>query len=450
MIFLNFFIGLFTSLLFLRYLSDDMKTLTIKTEEKRYLNEKFAFLILNGAFMRCYFYFNQGESDRSVIFPIIHQSKFLQLRRQVLSVLKASFINSLLPVFHFIGFYVVFGGSFCYVLRRIFVLSIEDSSIFDSFATVANVRLLVSSWILSSMIWSNMELMAKVINIFTTEPREFSIEGANTLTVAEALTMSKFQIAQQLAAHDLYNLADSPVNNRRKLYYALSNPGGHPHNWKRLAQNSLAIINSFSDDLKSAVESISKNRNNNNTSSVMNQPIYQFYENKRMAREFNGINGIRNLTSSPLQAQPMAEKKQTDYVDIVKRKLMANRFIRYFLGEPEEAKLNFLLVHNSQTIEWITQGLSSIVARSISEDSYGVVQQDIRQIIKSLIKLKNVLDKVASVNSIAKDRNFIALKAAVRRSLYRIVAEFSRFFDDLLLDSEDVRALYAFVNFKEL
>lgn len=182
----------------------------------------------------------------------------------------------------------------------------------------------------------------------------------------------------------------------------------------------------------------------------MNQPIYQFYENKRMAREFNDFNGIRNLTSAQLKSQPAVEETKPSYVDIVKQKLMANRFIRYFLGEQEDAKLNFLLVHNSQTIEWITQGISSIVARSINEDSFGVVQHDTRQIIKSLIKLKNVLDKVGSVNSIAKDRNFIALKAAVRRSLYRIVDEFSRFFDDLLLDGEDTRALYAFVNFKEL
>jgi nucleoporin NDC1 len=450
-IFLNFFIGLFTSLLFVRYLSDDMKTLTTKTEDKKFLNEKFAFLLLNGAFMRCYFYFKRGETERSIAFPIIHQSKFLQLRRQIVTVLKASFVNSLIPVFHFIGFYIVFGGSFCYVLRRVFGLSIEEVSFLESFATVVNVRLLVASWILSSMIWSNMELMGKTINIFTTEPREFSIEGANTLTLAEALSMTKFQITQQLAAQDLYNLADNPISARRKQYYALSNPGGHPHNWKRLVQNSLAIINNFSNDLKSAVESISKNRNNNNTSSTMNQPIYQFYENKRMAREFNDFNGVRSLASSTLNMQPTMDTKQhPNYVDSVKQKLMANRFVRYFLGETEEAKLNFLLIHNSQTIEWITQGISSIVARSISEDSYGVVQHDIRQIVKSLIKLKNVLDKVGSVNSIAKDRNFIALKAAVRRSLYRIVAEFSRFFEDLLLDSEDIRALHAFATFKEL
>lgn len=449
-IFLNFFIGLFTSLLFVRYLRDDMKTLTYKNEDKKFLNQKFAFLILNGAFMRCYFYFKGSETERSVAFPIINQSKFLQLRRQLIIVLKASFVNSLIPLVHFIGFYLIFGGSFCYVLRRLFGLSIEESSIFESLSNVTNLRVIVASWILSSMIWSNMELMGKVINIFTTGPREFNIAG-NSLTLAEALAMSKFQIVQQLAAQDLCNLADNPANARRKQFYALSNPGGHPHNWKRLVQNSLAIVNNFSDDLKSAVDSISKNRSTNNTSSVMNQPTYQFYENKRMVREFNDFNGLRSLSTNHLNIhQPTMEQKQPDYLTVIKQKLMTNRLVRYFLGETEEAKLNFLLIHNSQTIEWIAQGISSIVARSVNEDSYGVVQHDIRQVVKSLIKLKNVLDKVGSVNSIAKDRNFIALKAAVRRSLYRIVSEFARFFEDLLLDAEDIRALQAFVNFKEL
>lgn len=447
--FLNVFIGLFTSMLFIRYLQEDFKTLTIKTEEKRFLNEKYAFLILNGAFTRCYFYFKQRDFDHSVSFSMVHQSKFLQFRRQIAIVLKSSYIKSMLPTFHYLGFYIIFGGSFCFLLRRVLMMNVEDTSILDSFMILLSPRLIIYSWILSSLIWSSMELISSLISIFATEPKEFPIEGG-ALTLSDALALTKFQITQQLAAQDLYSLSDHPNNLRRKQFYALSNPGGHPHNWKNLVQKSLEIINRFTGELKTTLESSNKIINNLKSTNF-NQTIYQFYEGKRLVREHNNFSGIRSLATSPMKfeaAKP--EEKQPNYVDKLKQKMMSNRFVFYFLGESEVAKFNFLLKQNSQTIMWITQGISAIIARSIQEDSYGVVQHDLKQIIKSFIKLKSLLDKLGTINSIAKDRDFLALKAAVRRSLYRIVSEFSRFFDDLLLDSEDIRALQTFVNFKEL
>lgn len=447
MLFLNFFIGFFTALLFIRYLNEDFKTFTIKSDTKKYLNEKYAFLILNGAFIRCYFYLKR--SSEHITFNMIHQSKFVQLRRQIVTVLKASFIKTLLPTFHFLIFYMIFGSCFSYSLRRVFLLSVEDSTILESFTTVINPRLLVYSWILSSLLWSNMELMQKITNIFATEPKQFPIDGASGL--AEALSSTKFSITQQLAAQDLYLLADNPNNARRKQFYALSNPGGHPHNWKHLVKKSLGIIDSFSEELKKTFEAISKSVNNNSIGMNMNQPIYQFYEHKRKAREYNGINGIRSMTSELSSMEPtVTAEGKPNLIAILKQKLLRNRFVFYFLGETETVKLNFLLEQHSQVIVWVTQGVAAIIARSIKEDSYGVVQHDIKLIIKSFIKLKVLLDKVGTVNTIAKDRNFLTLKAAIRRSLYRITADFSRFFDDLLLDPEDIRALHAFVTYKEL
>ena len=47
---LNIFIGLFTALLYIRYLGEDLKTFSIKSEDKKFLNEKFAFLVLTGEY----------------------------------------------------------------------------------------------------------------------------------------------------------------------------------------------------------------------------------------------------------------------------------------------------------------------------------------------------------------------------------------------------------------
>lgn len=447
--FLNLCLGLFTSLLYLRCLHEGFKSFTVKTNEKRLLNEKYVFLLFNGAFIRCYFYFKQRTYEQSITYSIIHQPKFLQMRRQVITIFKNSFVKTLLPTMQYFVAFVTLGSSVCYVLRRIFGLDVEEVSILESFGVLIDLRLLAYSWILSSLIWSNMEMVDGLISIFSTELKQFPIEG-NSLTLSDALSLSKLQITQQLAAQDFYILADSPNSLRRKQFYSLSIPGGHPHNWKSMVQKSLEIINKFSEDLKATLDSINKSRSNNNNGSNFNQPLYQFYENKRIVRDANQFNGVRSLAASPLKYEPVAVEKQKDILSKLSEKLLSNKLIFFIFGEVEGNKFNFLFSENSITVEWLVQGLSAIVARSVLEDSYGVVQHDVKQILKTLIKLKTLLDKVAATNIIAKDRNFLSLKAAVRRSLYRVVNEFSSFFDDLMLDSEDVKALYSFVTFKEL
>lgn len=445
---LTLIIGFLTSELYIRLLNPDFKHFTIKSDEKTFLNEKFAFLLLNGAFVRCYFHFKRRDTEQNIYCPVVHQSKFLQVRRQVIVVIKASLSKSLLPTFYFVGFYIAFGGMSCRLLTRVFGLHTAETSLLESTAALFNPKQLIFSWILTCMIWSNMELLTKVIEIYVTQPMQFPVEVGASLTLADALSHSKFRITQQLAAQDLFALADNSNGVRRKQVYALSNHGGHPHNWKLLVQSSLEVINKLSEELRLSIESSSKNKSALNSNP--NQGMFQFYESKKLARQFNDFSGVRSLATSPVKYEPAPIDKQPDYLNLAKQKLMGNRVVFFFFGEASGAKLNFLLNQNSQTVGWIVQGVSAIVIRSIKEDSYGVVQQDIKQIIKAFIKLKLMLDKVGAVSNIAKDRNFISLKMAIRRSLYRITSEFSRFFDDLLLDSDDVRALSSFVCLKEL
>lgn len=447
MLSINILIGIFTTLMFTRYLSDDFKAFTVVEEKKRFLNEKFTFLVLNGAYIRSYFYFKQRND--SLNFPPIYQSKALQLRRQIITVLKSSFLNSLLPACKFLGFYAVFGGRCCHILQRTPFMGIEDTSIIGVIATVINPRLVVYSWILSSLLWSNMEIMNQIVHLYATAPKEFPICGTS-FTLADALAMSKFRITQQLAAQDLYVLADSPSKTRRKQYYELSIPGGHPHNWRRLVQNSIGVINSFTKELKATIDSISKTQRESNLQSSINQSVYHFYEEKRLVKDFNNYNGIRSLSSNPQMMPPQTVEVKPGAMDALKQRLLKNKIIFFFLGSNEYDKLDFLVVQNAQTISWVTQGLAGIMARSIDEDSYGVVQRDVKEILKSLIELKNMLDKCGTVSTVAKDRHFLALKAAVRRSLYRVVEKFSRFFDDLLIEPEDVRTLLPFVTYREL
>ena len=154
--------------------------------------------------------------------------------------------------------------------------------------------------------------------------------------------------------------------------------------------------------------------------------------------------------SSPVKEQEEKIEKRSVFLMKLKEKLLSNRVIGYLFGEAECGKLNFILSQNSQVVIWVIQAISDIVVRSIKEDTYGIVQHDIKSIIKSLLKLRSTLDKVGALNAIVKSKNYIALRSTLRRSIYRIVVVFSQFFDDMLLDPEDLKALQNFITFKEL
>lgn len=447
--FLNLFTGLFTARLFMRCLSEEYKFLTNKTNE---LNESYSFLLLAGVFMRFYFYINEKNGE-GLEFPIIYQSKMQQLRKEFTSTVKSSFMKSFMPTMQFIGFYMICGSSFAFFLRKIFFLEVSDASgLWSNFLILWDLKLVLYAWLLSSLILCHIQLATRLINIFATQPMQFSIANPQNLTITKALETSKFEITQHLAAQDLFMLADSANGLRRKEYYALSVPGSHPHTWKQLIKMTLSLIDKFTADLLTNVDYVAKNRRNDNTLNILNHPVQKFYENKMSTRDHNQVNGIRSFASaSPTKPQIASDdEKRSKLLMTLKQKLLRNKLFAYLFGEQESGKLNFLLSQNAQVIVWMMQGIAALVARSLEEDNYGVVQHDIKAILKSFIKLKAALEKVSAINTIAKDRNLFALKATIRRSLYRITTNFSPYFEDMLIDVEDVRALHAFIIFKEL
>lgn len=449
---LNVFIGLFTAQIFMRSLGNEYKFLTTKVH---HLNENYAFLLLAGVFMRFYFYLNERNTEAAFSFPIIHQSKHHQLIKELTSVIRTSFGKSIMPTAHFIGFHIVFGNSFSLLLNKIFFLEVNENEngFMKNLMIVCDPRLVIYAWILAALILSNIQLITKLINIFATQPRQFAIASSNELTISKTLEISKFQITQHLAAQDLNLLADSADGARRKEYYALSVPGSHPHNWKQLVKVVLSLVDKFTSDLLTNVDYVAKNRRNDNTLNVMNNPLQKFYDQKVTTREYNEMNGIRSLfvnSSPPQKPLSVEDEKRSKFLMSLKQNLLRNKLIAFLFGEEESGKLNFLLSQSSQIIIWQVEAIAAIVAKSLEEDNYGVVQHDIKVILKSLIKLKAALEKVSAINTIAKDRNLFALKMAVRRSLYRICVNFSPYFEDMLIEGETASALHGFISFKEL
>ncbi len=416
------------------------------------------FLLLNGCFTGIFYFFKMRNPNQLIVFQTIHQAIFYQLREEIRQVIHNSTLKSFVMVLYFAGIYCLLSKWILSVFGSLLNVELQNESYFEHLWEIFDLRLLVYSWVLSSQILSNMQLMTQITTILSTEPHEFDIEFKGDLTLTDALSVEKYQVTQSLAALDFFLLSDSVNSHRRKQFYALSVPGGHPNNWKQLVNQCLLLIDKFSENLEASLKGVTIKNNNTNRINF-NKPITSSEMSEKLfTRQYNERFGIRSmgadssLDSSKQVASCPEESTILQKINSFKKYLFDYSAISFFFGEPKNAKLCFLLIQQSQIIIWVTQGLASLVDHSIDEDSYGVVQNDIKRILKSYLKLKTVLDKIVAINVGVKkiDWNYLAIRNAVKRSIYKFVLKFSRYFDDLMIEPEDVRALQNFVNFKEL
>lgn len=219
---LNFFIGLFAARLFMRCLSDDYKHLTNKANE---LNESYSFFLIAGVLLRFFFSTKRDEIN----FPIAHQPRIQQLRMELATIVRTSFIKSLPATFRALMYFVLLGSSFSNFLRAIFFIEYKEAGLVSrfvgGFVTLYDVKLLIYAWIFSSMMFSYTQLMTRLSEIFSTQSKQFPISNSKELTIIKALEKKENRFMQHLAAQDLFLLADSANGLRRKEFYALSVPG---------------------------------------------------------------------------------------------------------------------------------------------------------------------------------------------------------------------------------
>lgn len=521
---LHISIGILTTWSCSNYLSSDYQKLVVDQTECKVnsqvtcLNEKLLLLSLNGSATAIWYFFKKNPSKAVCEFPIIYQSKHLQFRAYIYSVLWTSFLRTFLPILVSFAFYTSIGR---YCLACLIKLTVSNGLEFNESVHFYDIKLLFVTWILTTHILANMQLMAFLFEMFLTEPRLFPIEltvpvrnthfvqtqePINDVTLVEALSNTKVHIVRQLAALDLYTLADSYY--RRQQIYKLSIPGGHPYNWNALGSQCLALINAYNEQLSAAVRHITATGsqsigltpiqpyNCKTLGNVLTSPRREFISStpttatelaeKIRIRQYNETHGIRNMLSpqrgglgaseadqliSPIKPITVDPCQRFNFIfDHVKQRLELFKLallcvpgINYLFGENELAQLQVLLsISKAQEIAWIVQGLSSIAAHSIDEDRYGVVQINLPDIIETVLRLKRTVDKIPLLSSVTNTTlglqsksnqpyriGTVLVRNAIKRSLYKLTITFADFLPDLIKDANDLRSVEAFLNFEE-
>lgn len=472
------------------------------------VNEKFMFIALTGAASALLYCWHVKPAQQLCEFPIIHQSTYLRIRTQLYAVLWGTLLKSFAPVLCVHVSYSLIGRyPFEWLMKGV----LSGDFVLNGNVHVYDVKLFLVTWILTTHILSNLYLMAHLIHVFLTQPQIFPIESGSLgeghvfsrdqrqaiseLTLVQALGNTKISIVRQLAALDLYKLSVyGDIYQRRKQIFALSIPGGHPYNWNELSNQCIGLINAYNADVSTAVRSLSRDRPPTKAAAFGHMklappaPVVPEFRSstptsateladKIRIRQYNETCGIRHMLAadtdadvrllSPIRqvADPCARFNQTvgilnQKMASVKQAVMNVAAVRYLFGTNEMAQLQALLaLPRVDEVCWIVQGISMIAVHSLHEDRYGVVQINLPDIIGALLQLRDSINHLpvgllASASPYqraahAKPNGALALRNAVKRSLYNICITFNDYLPDLVKSTSDLRLLQNYVEFAE-
>ncbi|KAH8409811.1 hypothetical protein KR222_008638 [Zaprionus bogoriensis] len=456
-------LGYLTAWLYTGYLHSDYSHLVYSCYGQQCLSSYHVFLLGMGLVAGGHYFATMHMRQQvSIEYAIVERSRFEKLRELGYATLLQAPIKSLLPTLGYALAYCLGGGVVRSRLCQLLGVQ-ADERLLGPLDVAGSGRLLLYAWLLTTHIWSNMQLMDRCYAMLLAEDLPLVLAASKRLQPAtqtqterrqlplvSCLALLNVHVVQCLAAHFLYKQATRRQSPTRAEIFQLTEPGNRPANWRALCDQCLSIIDGFSEDLSDSLRQLSVLKDSTEPALLAE---------KVLLRQYNQLHGIRAAMSpprympEPVQAQEQqrvrhvpnwCERSSQQLRDSLQRQLRRIPGLVYFFAEAEGAKTRFLLQH-ALPVAWLTQALAQICVASLREDRYGVVQDDLARIIGSLQRLNGELDKLANSLPTAGSANYRQLRCAVRRSLYHICSAFYDYLGELMPAGEQLQQLYAFV-----
>lgn len=430
------------------------------------LMEQHYFLLLNGFWSGIYFFLKISIFHVKYLkFPIIFSSKFFRFKTGICSLLPSLMYQCIWPsLYYIVGYY--FLGTYCRSMILFLTGTQLEAEPLNSFARLLSLSLILQLWLYQLVFVLTIDSMYLLFELHLTEwvPLElkqmtvFSSEEAG-VTLPEALSMDKVPIMQHLGYLDLVTIAQKDKS-RRSVLFTLSQPGGHPYNWNSVVEKCVGLMRKFSEDLTAACVKVQESLSATScttTASIGSQFQKEYdYRMRNLIQEVP-VSAAQSETKKDVTSEMFIQKFVRAKWNSFLTYLLSKPLIAYVFGEIEGSKVGHVL-YNGQAVIWAADAISSLAVSSLTEDSYGIAQKDLPVIIGTLLALKQALDKLQKTNITAKKQDgddafvkqmFHSLRAATKRSLYRIVTNFEAYVRDLELETATMDQLNSFLVYRE-
>ncbi|KAL4235715.1 Nuclear pore complex subunit [Mactra antiquata] len=390
------------------------------------VNEHHIFLVLYGGYTGLMYVVYHYIGQNNVLqFPTLQQAKFFRVRRSI----NQAAISSILHVFWQIKFfyilYFVFGGIPRDFIADTLSLKYGPGARLDTlYGLLLNFGLFWQTLLVGFFIQFSWSIGSLLYKIYNTEYYEFPIatmfENFKNKCLVDALTCTKLPIVQALGFLDL-NILSKHSFTRRKELFCLSQPGGHPHNWNKILSVCISVIQELNDTVQEV-----------NWKILANAPIRQHNIDKSV---MNGSSsGLKQRLSS---SEDSNVKSMTSNNPSVKEKIVTGlkkrSFLSFFFADtPDDTHKNMFASAYIQI--WAVEALSTLVSASYNEDSFGIVQMSLGDIIVVILNLQENIDKHFKLTGgvtrrIQKDNDIslkYSLQTSLKTSIYNIVNTFGR------------------------
>ncbi|KAL5235262.1 hypothetical protein ACI65C_002672 [Semiaphis heraclei] len=276
----------------------------------------------------------------------------------------------------------------------------------------SNVYFFVILWFSISLVLYLFYSFEHILFLTMTERVIFPIVTINQddNSLLNALNVDN-KIIKSLALYDLYQATIKDAG-RRKEIFSLSFAGNIPQSWKIIFNYCINNIKSTTEDMKNLANHVPlKLINRRNISNA--RLIY--------------ING--SVINKPSKENL---KQHSIFLNFVEKFWLYN----YFFGPLDKDKL----LEDFEATVWCCYILSNLAVVSLKEDEYGVVREQLGNIVSTILDLKNQLDVQQRNFNNQKTKKTEYLKIHVKTCAVMLALNFGAYANDIGLDETQLHS----------
>ncbi|XP_043194917.1 nucleoporin NDC1-like [Amphibalanus amphitrite] len=405
-------------------------------KDHKCINEKHLFLVCQAAFSSIFASVSYFCDNRNLVtFPVAQQPLSERLTNVLKGNLWMAMIENLQTMKWFYLFYFLHGNWLCGFFTNNIDVAREGVAV-DSVFGLLSVTLFLNAFTLGTLSRFMFQMGLSIFETFQTEALTLEVkstqEAASPMAMTAAMEATSCPLLQHLAFLDFSELARRGAD-RRAPAFSLSQPGGHPHTFNQLAASSLGQITSLTQRLETALAPPSDN--NNSPSITTNKPDFT---------------GLRDLTGGA-PPRPAAAPKRSEVAVLLDRLrgwLERRPLLGALLTEWPDSRPAAALADGRPAL-WAVSGLSALGVASLTEDRYGVAQRHLGPLLRALLELAAVLERVRRLAGCAGrggggapvPRLASGLRAATATALFRLTATFGPHLRSLGLSDKELARL---------
>jgi len=215
----------------------------------------------------------------------------------------------------------------------------------------------------------------------------------------------------------------------RRSVFELSLPGGHPHTWNTLLQVCNEKMGSVSKELDTILSPPPPKVDEPAAVAPMVSQVQEITSPgmRRLAPKDSSYKDRAVTEANPPAVQRLYTASTGFFEGLKKRPL-----IGWLFNQPPDLNLRTVFTR-SQSVIYSVEILSFVVAASVKEDNYGVLQKDLPDILAGLLNLEQDIDRCRGQGATYYRRKSVdlpdvhlknELKCAVKSAIYRIVLGF--------------------------